>query len=63
MFEMIGNTVRDAVVGGTISVIGGDKFANDVGIEKISSEFKGSRATSKSCAVPLFKTALFWLGR
>ncbi|VVM20619.1 hypothetical protein BSPWISOXPB_7204 [uncultured Gammaproteobacteria bacterium] len=23
MFEMIGNTVRDAVVGGTISVIGG----------------------------------------
>jgi hypothetical protein len=28
MFEMIGNTVRDAVVGGTISVIGGDKFAN-----------------------------------
>jgi hypothetical protein len=33
-----------------------------VGIEKISSEFKGSRATSKSCAVPLFKTALFWLG-
>jgi uridylate kinase len=23
----------------------------DVGIEKISSEFKGSRATSKSCAV------------
>ncbi|VVM17736.1 hypothetical protein BSPWISOXPB_1181 [uncultured Gammaproteobacteria bacterium] len=28
MFEMIGNTVRDAVVGGTISVIGGGKFAN-----------------------------------
>jgi hypothetical protein len=26
--EMIGNTVRDAVVGGTISVIGGGKFAN-----------------------------------
>ncbi|VVM27349.1 hypothetical protein BSPWISOXPB_1161 [uncultured Gammaproteobacteria bacterium] len=23
MFEMIGNTVRDAVVGGTISMIGG----------------------------------------
>jgi hypothetical protein len=28
MFEMIGNTARDAVVGGTISVIGGGKFAN-----------------------------------
>ena len=28
MFEMIGNTVRDAVVGGTISMIGGGKFAN-----------------------------------
>jgi hypothetical protein len=28
MFEMIGNTARDAVVGGTISVIGGSKFAN-----------------------------------
>jgi hypothetical protein len=28
MSEMIGNTVRDAVVGGTISVIGGGKFAN-----------------------------------
>jgi hypothetical protein len=28
MFEMIGNTVRDAVVGGTISVIGGGKFAS-----------------------------------
>jgi RHS repeat-associated protein len=28
MFEMIGNTAREAVVGGTISVIGGGKFAN-----------------------------------
>jgi hypothetical protein len=28
MSEMIGNTARDAVVGGTISVIGGGKFAN-----------------------------------
>ncbi|VVM22716.1 hypothetical protein BSPWISOXPB_8818 [uncultured Gammaproteobacteria bacterium] len=28
MFEMIGNTARDAVVGGTISVIGGGKFSN-----------------------------------
>jgi hypothetical protein len=27
MSEMIGNTARDAVVGGTISVIGGGKFA------------------------------------
>jgi hypothetical protein len=26
MSEMIGNTARDAVVGGTISVIGGGKF-------------------------------------
>jgi hypothetical protein len=28
MSEMIGNTAREAVVGGTISVIGGGKFAN-----------------------------------
>ena len=28
MSEMIGNTARDAVVGGTISVVGGGKFAN-----------------------------------
>lgn len=26
--ERIGNTIRDAVIGGTVSVIGGDKFAN-----------------------------------
>jgi hypothetical protein len=29
MSEMIGNTARDAVVGGTISMIGGGKFANE----------------------------------
>jgi hypothetical protein len=28
MSEMIGNTAREAVVGGTISVIGGGKFVD-----------------------------------
>jgi hypothetical protein len=73
MSEMIGNTAREAVVGGTISVIGGGKFANGAQtgafrylfnhdmhqiIDKLYTEYHGERKTGKVRSLPMGETTV-----
>jgi hypothetical protein len=70
---MIGNTAREAVVGGTISVIGGGKFANGAQtgafrylfnhdmhqiIDKLYTEYHGERKTGKVRSLPMGETTV-----